>query len=285
MTDAARIVARIALLAFLVSSMLSAGLTLTPRAILAPLRNGRLVLTALALNFLVAPAFAIVLTILIPLERPHAIGLLLLGGAAGAPFLPKLVENAHCDLGFAVALMTLLTVGTTLFLPFVLPLIIPGLQASPWSIARPLVVFILAPLAVGMLVQSRNRAISAALQPIFAKLGNISAFLLLAVLVVLHFRDLLGVLGSGAIAASIFFIAGLFAAGYMLGGSQVEIKGVLGLGTAGRNMGAALVPASQSFSDPKIIIMLVACTIVILIVLFPAAAWLRRKRLPVESNR
>jgi len=121
MTDAARIIARIALLVFLVSSMLSAGLTLTPRAILAPLRNVRLVLTALALNFLVAPAFAIVLTILIPLERPHAIGLLLLGGAAGAPFLPKLVENAHCDLGFAVALMTLLTVGTTLFLPFALP--------------------------------------------------------------------------------------------------------------------------------------------------------------------
>ena len=45
MTDAARVVARIALLAFLVSSMLSAGLTLTPRAILAPMRNVRLVLT------------------------------------------------------------------------------------------------------------------------------------------------------------------------------------------------------------------------------------------------
>jgi bile acid:Na+ symporter, BASS family len=265
--------------------MLSAGLTLTPRAILAPLRNVRLVLTALALNFLVAPAFAIVLTILIPLERPHAIGLLLLGGAAGAPFLPKLVENAHCDLGFAVALMTLLTVGTTLFLPFALPLIIPGLQASPWSIARPLAVFILTPLAVGMLVQSRDPAVALASQPIFAKLGNISALVLLAVLVVLHFRDLLGVLGSGAIAASMAFIAGLCTVGYMLGGSQVEIKGVLGLGTAARNIGAALVPASQSFSDPKIIIMLVACTIVILIVLFPAAAWLRRKRLPVESNR
>jgi bile acid:Na+ symporter, BASS family len=285
MTDAARIIARIALLVFLVSSMLSAGLTLTPRAILAPLRNVRLVLTALALNFLVAPAFAIVLTILIPLERPHAIGLLLLGGAAGAPFLPKLVENAHCDLGFAVALMTLLTVGTTLFLPFALPLIIPGLQASPWSIARPLAVFILTPLAVGMLVQSRDPAVALASQPIFAKLGNISALVLLAVLVVLHFRDLLGVLGSGAIAASMVFIAGLCTVGYMLGGSQVEIKGVLGLGTAARNIGAALVPASQSFSDPKIIIMLVACTIVILIVLFPAAAWLRRKRLPVESNR
>ena len=59
----------------------------------------------------------------------------------------------------------------------------------------------------------------------------------------------------------------------------MEIKGVLGLGTAGRNVGAALVPASQSFSDPKIMIMLVAYTIVMLIVLIPASGLLRRKAL------
>ena len=279
MTDAARIAAKIALLAFLVSSMLAAGLSLTPHAILAPLRNLRLVLVALALNFVAAPVFALVLSIVIPLERPHAIGLVLLGGAAGAPFLPRLVEGAHGDLGFAVALMTLLTVGTTLFMPFALPLMIPGLQASPWSIAQPLVVFILMPLAVGMLLQRRKASAFAALQPIFVKLGNVSALVLLALLIALYFHNLLGVLGSGAIAACVVFIAGLYAAGYLLGGSRVEIKGVLGLGTAARNVGAALVPASQSFSDPKVMIMLVAYTIVMLIVLIPASGWLRRKAL------
>ena len=166
MIDTARIAARIALLAFLVSSMLAAGLSLTPHAILAALRNLRLVLVALALNFVVAPVFALALSIVIPLERPHAIGLILLGGAAGAPFLPRLVENAHGDLGFAVALMTLLTVGTTLFMPFALPLMIPGLQASPWSIAQPLAVFILMPLAVGMLLGRRKATPVAELQPI-----------------------------------------------------------------------------------------------------------------------
>jgi predicted Na+-dependent transporter len=274
MTEGATIAAKIALLAFLVSSMLAAGLSLTPHAILAPLRNLRFVLVALALNFVAAPVFALALTIVIPLERPHAIGLILLGGAAGAPFLPKLVESARADLGFAVALMTLLTVGTTLFMPFALPLMIPGLQASPWSIARPLVAFILTPLAVGMLLRATALA---ALQPILVKLGSVSALVLLALLIALYFRNLLGVVGSGAIAACFVFIAGLYAAGYLLGGSRVETKGVLGLGTAARNVGAALVPASQSFSDPKIMIMLVACTIVMLIVLIPASGWLRRK--------
>jgi bile acid:Na+ symporter, BASS family len=240
MTEGATIAAKIALLAFLVSSMLAAGLTLTPHAILAPLRNLRLVLVALALNFVAAPVFALALTIVIPLERSHAIGLVLLGGAAGAPFLPKLVESARGDLGFAVALMTLLTVGTTLFMPFALPLMIPGLQASPWSIAQPLVAFILTPLAVGMLLRATALA---ALQPILVKLGSVSALVLLALLIALYFHNLLGVVGSGAIAACAVFIAGLYATGYLLGGSRVEIKGVLGLGTSARNVGAALVPA------------------------------------------
>ena len=275
--EAGHIAAKIALFAFLVSSMLAAGLSLTPCAVLAPFRNMRLLLVALVLNFVVAPAFALVLSILIPLERPHAIGLILLGGAAGAPFLPKLVEGAQGDLGFAVALMTLLTVGTTLFMPFALPLMIPGLQASPWSIAQPLLMFILTPLAIGMLLQSRKA--SAELRPILVKLGSVSALVLLALLIALYFNDLVGVLGSGAIAACAIFIVGLYATGYLLGGSQVEIKGVLGLGTAARNVGAALVPASQSFSDPKVMIMLVACTIVMLVVLVPVSGWLRKKAL------
>lgn len=277
MTEAARITARIALLTFLVSSMLAAGLSLRPRAILAPLRDVRLVLAAIALNFVVAPVFAVLLTLVIPLERPHAIGLLLLGGAAGAPFLPKLAESAGGDVGFAVALMILLTVGTAFFMPLVLPLLIPGLQAGPWSIARPLVVFILTPLAIGMLLQSLVPVFCAAYQPALAKLGNISALVLIALLVVLHFHDLLGVVGSGALAVGAVFIAGLGLAGYLLGGSREEIRGVLGLGTGARNVGAALVPASQSFSDPRVVIMLVACTIVMLIVLVPATRWLRRK--------
>ena len=277
MIEAARIAARIALLTFLVSSMLSAGVSLKPRAIFEPLRDKRLVLVALVLNFVLAPALALVLTLAIPLERPYAIGLLLLGGAAGAPFLPKLAEGAQGDLGFAVALMTLLTVGTTFFMPFALPLMVSGLQTSPWGIARPLVALILTPLALGIVWRSQAPASSAVCQPILAKIASVSALLLIALLVGLYFRDLLELLGSGALAVAAVFIGTLFAAGYVLGGPRQPIRGVLGLGTAARNVGAALVPASQCFSDPKIIIMLVASTIVMLIVLLPMAHWLRRK--------
>ena len=277
MIEAARIAARIALLTFLVSSLLAAGLSLKPRAILEPLRDRRLVLVALALNFVVAPALAVCLVRVIPIERPYAIGLLLLGGAAGAPFLPKLVEGAGGDLGFAVALMTLLTVGTTFFMPFVLPLIVPGLQAGPWSIARPLIALILAPLAIGMVWRSWAPASSAVFQPILARLGSLSAVVLIVLLGSLYFDDLLDLLGSGVLAAAAVYIGSLTVAGYLLGGPHDRIRGVLGLGTGARNIGAALVAASESFSEPKVMIMLVASTIVMLIVLVPAARWLQAK--------
>lgn len=277
MIEAARIAAKSALFTFLVSSLLAAGLSLRPRAILEPWRDRRLMLVALVLNFMVAPALAMILARVIPIERPYAIGLLLLGGAAGAPFLPKLVEGAGGDLGFAVALMTLLTVGTTFFMPCALPLIVPGLQASPWSIARPLMTLILAPLALGMLWRSWWPASSAVCQPILARVGNLSALVLIALLVGLYFGDLLDLLGSGALAVAAVFIGSLAAAGYLLGGPHDKIRGVLGLGTGARNIGAALVPASQNFSEPKVMIMLVASTTVMLILLVPAARWLRSK--------
>lgn len=268
---------KLSMLVFLVSSMLAMGLTLTLPAIIAPLRNVRLVFLALALNFVLAPAFAWLLTVVIPLERGHAIGLLLLGGAAGAPFIPKVVENARGHLALAVALMGLPTLGTILFLPFALPLMIPGFQADPWSIARPLVVLIVVPLAVGMLVKSFAATIAERAAPALAGIGSVAMFLLFGLMIALNIRGLLGVIGSGAIFAALLYFAGLFIIGWLFGGSKPGERGVLGITTTARNFGAALVPAANSFSDPKVTIMIIVGAIVCLIVSFAAAAWLRRR--------
>ena len=265
---------------FLVSSMLAMGLTLEWRAIVAPLRNVPLVLRALALNFVLAPAFAWLLTVVIPLDRGHAIGLLLLGGAAGAPFLPKVVETARGDLALAASLMGLLTLGTILFLPFALPLMIPGLQADPWSIARPLVLLIVTPLAVGMLVKNCAAAFAGHTAPVLGKVGSASLLLLFVLLIGLHVRELLGVIGSGAIFATLLYFAGLFVIGWLSGGSKPEVRGIFGLATSGRNFGAALVPAASSFQDPNVTIMIIVGAIVCLVVTFLAAIWVKRRTTP-----
>ena len=279
-----QLIQKVSLLAFLVSSMLAMGLSLGLRSVLAPLRNVRLVLLALGLNFVFAPLLAWVITFVIPLQEGHAAGLMLLGGAAGAPFLPKLVEVAHGDLAVAVALVVLLTFGTILFLPFALPHLVAGFKADPWDIARPMVLMILLPLVAGMVIKAMAPSAAARAVPLFAWLGNAGLLLLSVLLVALNIPALLAVVGSGAIAACILYVAGLFALAWPCGGLQPEARGVLALATSARNFGAAMVPAANSFRDPGVMVMLVVSAIVGLVMTFLAAGWVRRQMFLPHGN-
>ena len=98
-----------ALLSFVIASMLATGAALAVGDIVKPLRNGRLVTLVLFANFVLMPLAAIFLAKVLWLDQGFGVGLLLLGCAAGAPFLPKLAELAGGDLPFAVGAMILLT--------------------------------------------------------------------------------------------------------------------------------------------------------------------------------
>ena len=123
--------ADIAMLSFVISSMLALGASLTIAQIIEPLRNVRLVLLALLGNFVAMPALALVLAKLLRLDEQFGIGLLVLGCTAGAPFLPKLAERAKGDIAFAVGVMVLLMVVTVGYLPVVLPLLLHGVTVDP----------------------------------------------------------------------------------------------------------------------------------------------------------
>ena len=83
---------------------------------------------ALVVNFVLSPLLALALTRIIPLQPPHATGLLLLSAAAGAPFLPKLAEISGGNLASSVALTILLTGGSTCSCHRSWPFIAPGLE-------------------------------------------------------------------------------------------------------------------------------------------------------------
>ena len=107
----------VATLVFGPSSMLATGLGLTVSEIITPLRNTRLVVLSLLANFVLMPLAAVALATLLRLDQPLGVGLLLLGTAAGAPFLPKLAQIAKGNLAFGVGLMVLLMVVTVGYLP------------------------------------------------------------------------------------------------------------------------------------------------------------------------
>src|SRR5437016_9351967 len=133
------------MLTFVLSSMLAVGLSLTVREILAPLRNYRLIVLALLANFALMPLAAHVITKLLRLDQPLGIALLLLGTAAGAPFLPLLARISKGNLAFAVGLMVLLMVVTVGYMPLVLPLLLEGVSVDPMKIGRSLVFLMMLP--------------------------------------------------------------------------------------------------------------------------------------------
>lgn len=267
----------IATLIFVVSSMVAMGLGLTVATVTAPLRNLRLVSLSLLANFVLMPACAVLLGRVLRLDEPLGVGLLLLGAAAGAPFLPKLTQIAKGNLAFAVALMVLLMVITVAYMPLVLPLLLPGVSVNPVRIALSLVLTMLLPLGLALAVNAKLPTAAARAKPLFDRLSTLGLVLVVVLLVVVNFKKVLSVFGTGAILAGLLFIAVGYAVGWVLGGPAADTRPVLGLGTAQRNIAAALVVGGQSFSDPSVVVMVVVVAIVSLLVLLPMSRLLARK--------
>src|SRR3954454_8397466 len=177
----------VTLLVFVVSSMLAVGLSLTVGEILLPLRNRRLVALALLANFVLIPAAALAIARLFRLEQSLSAGLLLLGTAAGAPFLPKLAAVAKGSLAFGVGLMVLLMTLTVGYMPLVLPLLLEGVSVDATKIARSLLLLMLLPLGLGLVVKARWEPAAARIKPVLDRVASVSLVLLIALLTVTNF--------------------------------------------------------------------------------------------------
>jgi predicted Na+-dependent transporter len=259
-------------LAFVVTSMASMGLSLTVTEILQPLRNVRLVALALAANFVVVPAVALALSRAIPLDQDVQIGLLLIGTAAGAPFLPKLALIAKANVAFAVGLMTMLMLVTIVYLPLVLPLLLPGVEVSAAPIAVSLVVTMLLPLLIGLFIKARYEGAAQTMEPPLAQISTVSLALLLVLMLALDFESVVALFGTGAIVATLLFIATALLVGYFVGGPGRDTRDVASLGTGQRNLAAAFIIATGSFAGrPNVLVYVAAAGLLGMFLLFPTA--------------
>ena len=264
--------------AFVVSSMLAMGLSLTLGQIVAPLRNLRLVLLALVANFVIVPGAAFLLGQVIPMDDQLRIGLILLGSAAGAPFLPKLAQIARANVPFAVGLMALLIVVTVIYLPLVLPLLLPGVAVDAWQIAISLFGQMLVPLGIGLLVRARWEEAAGELQRPAAQVSNLSLVLLLVLMIGLNLENVIGLVGSGALIATLVLLIVAIGSGYLVGGPGRDTRQVLALGTGQRNLAAAFLIATDNFADrPNVLVLLAAAGLIGMVLVMPLAAELGRR--------
>lgn len=282
MDDALLVVVKVSALVFVLSSMLAMGLSLTIPAIIAPLRNVRLVVLTLAVNFVAVPLFAWGIQAVFDLDQDLYTGLILVATAAGAPFLPKLAQVAKGNIALSVGLMVLLMVVTVAYMPLVLPLFLQDVDVNAWDIASSLIVMMLVPLGIGLFWKARWPDTADELQPLMSQASTVAIVFMMVGGIILSWSDIVDLVGTGGLVAAILFLLGALAMGYVSGGSDPGTRSVLGLGTAQRNLSAALVVGAQNFSGEALTYVIVIA-FVGLAILMPIAGELGKRTADVSD--
>ncbi len=250
MADVLEFALKLTLIVFMVGNLLDMGLKLQLSEAFRGLRDIRFVFWSLLWAFVVLPVIALAITKFIPIESPYAMGLILLGMTPCAPFLPPMVQRAKGDMGYTAAFMLLISVATVIYMPVMVPVLVKGLSASALTIAKPLVLFLLLPFALGLVIQRRSAVFASNIEPFVNKATGVDTLVMLLLCIVIYGKRFLALQGSYVIGAQLifFFVATLAPYLFSLGLPRQQ-KTVLSLGMATRNLGAAFAPL---FSLPDV---------------------------------
>jgi BASS family bile acid:Na+ symporter len=193
---------------------------------------------------------------------------------------------AKGDIAFAVGLMVLLMVVTIIYVPIVLPLLLSGVTVNPWDIAKSLILLMLLPLVIALFIKARYEEVADGLLPLMTQATNLSLLVLFVAFFVVYFSDLINVIGTTAVIVAVVFVLVSFVIGYFLGGSSRPIRRVLALGTAQRNLSAALAIATLNFTDPDVMVMIMVVALAGLILLmFIGGEMGKRVEMPEEETQ
>ena len=81
------------------------------------------------------------------------------------------------------------------------------------------------------------------------KIGGLGILILLVVGLRLNASNVISLIGAGGFLALLIFIVGSLLIGIAIGGRDASVRNVTGLGTAQRNVSAALVVTLDNFAD------------------------------------
>ena len=270
---------------FIAGVLFTSGLEVTFEQVLTPLKDRSVVARALLANILIVPLFVYGMSIVYPLDRPYMIGVLLYGFASGAPYTPKLVSAAAGNVPSSIASTMVLTVLTIVYMPIVLPFIVPGADIGVWEIAKPLLLQMFVPLVIGLGIRQLRPSVADALSRPSHFVVNLSLLVFLVLAVVLHHDALAAMIGTGAILSAVVLTVVAFGVGYLIGpvGAEGKGKATLGLITTARNIGAAATIATANFKDdPRVLITVAVCMFVVFALAFPMAKLFFSKRMSLE---
>jgi BASS family bile acid:Na+ symporter len=261
-------------------SLLAMGMDLTFAELGKVLRNVRILALGLVVNFVVIPSFMLLLIKVFALDGPVAVGLLLCVLAPGNGVGTLIVDYARGDVGMSVGLVLVLTFSSVVLTPILFGLwtgdsIGAALNATTWPMMKLIFLFQVVPLIAGLLLRHYAESLTRKIQPWIARaarllvLGIVTAILLTKGGVILANGLRPVAVSLAAILASFLFGWGMFRR------SKAE-RMSFGLTSMVRNLALALLLATTFFTHPSTIATMLAYALLMFIVAFAIAAWLRR---------
>ena len=149
-TEIMLLAANLGAMIFIIVSMVTLGLSTTVSQVLAPLKDKNLISRAILANFILVPVLAYLLVTGLHLPAGIAIGLILVGTAAGSPFLARANQIPADKRETAGGLGVLLTIFSVFYIPLIAPFLVPGeSEIDPVLLFITLVIIIIIPLFTG----------------------------------------------------------------------------------------------------------------------------------------
>lgn len=248
---------------FTVSNLAAMGLQVKMAEVITALRNKKSMVLIFVWGWVLGPVFGFLITRVLPLEEPFVIVVLLASLAPCAPFLQQVVGKARGDMGFAGALIPLVSVGTVVLMPLMAPLFIKGLTINTWALAKPLLLTILLPLIIGATIRHCAENAATRLFPATRGLALLSTLTMILWCLVLYGQGMLNAVNEFALLSMTLFMVGVGSITYVFGfGLKQNQRSVMALGMGTRNFTAVLVAVlTIPNADPLIVTMIVMWTL------------------------
>jgi len=167
--------------------------------------------------------------------------------------------------------MFLLMVVTIFYVPIVLPLLLPGVEVNPWDIAKSLIVTMLVPIILGLMYRAHSPEGARQWAPLMNKVSGVALLIMLVTGLGLNLSNIISLIGSFGFLALILFVVGSLAIGMLMGGRDPAVRSVLGLGTAQRNVAAAILVTSLNFPGTMTLPFVLVASIILPLILIPVA--------------
>ncbi len=213
---------------------------------------------ALLLNLVILPLGVWILTQGLSILPGVVIGLLLLAAAAGGPFGLTATQLAGGDVAFALALIALLQVARIVTIPFWLGVFLPFELAEVFQIIAALVLYILLPLAAGMVLRRFLRERSVRWSLITQRAGNALTVVVIVSAILLYREELATLVVSPTMLLILglqFLSGGL---GYVLGGPETASRRAVAVTAIVRSSAVALLLANQVYAEQPLVAATVA---------------------------